>query len=282
MAKQTIGLGTAPTGVGGDTPRSAFTKTQSNIDELYAALGGDALPDALPVSKGGTGGTNQAAARTNLGLGQADKPTLGSLELSSSTPYVDFHLGSGTTDYDVRLINDASNRLSCTGDFNPRSILTRPGINGVPAGFRFTIDWVSSTGLAALWIDATRIGNIQTATSDYRIKKNIKSVELLHGKFMERINSYRVVEYEIGNFSVWKGDGTVFQGLIAHEAQEVNPLAATGVKDAVEDDGTPIVQELNPMALITDLIGAIKELRAEVNALKVSARPTPEAPISIA
>ena len=37
MAKQTILLGTAPTGVGGDTPRSAFSKAQSNFDELYAA-----------------------------------------------------------------------------------------------------------------------------------------------------------------------------------------------------------------------------------------------------
>lgn len=37
MAKQTIALGTAPTGVGGDTPRSAFTKVQANFDELYAA-----------------------------------------------------------------------------------------------------------------------------------------------------------------------------------------------------------------------------------------------------
>lgn len=37
MAKQTINLGTTPTGVGGDTPRSAFIKTQSNFDELYAA-----------------------------------------------------------------------------------------------------------------------------------------------------------------------------------------------------------------------------------------------------
>ncbi|MFK9081942.1 hypothetical protein [Pseudomonas neuropathica] len=37
MAKQSILLGTAPTGVGGDTPRTAFTKAQSNFDELYAA-----------------------------------------------------------------------------------------------------------------------------------------------------------------------------------------------------------------------------------------------------
>lgn len=37
MGKQTINLGTTPTGVGGDTPRSAFTKVNSNFDELYAS-----------------------------------------------------------------------------------------------------------------------------------------------------------------------------------------------------------------------------------------------------
>ncbi|QBR32818.1 MULTISPECIES: phage tail protein [Pseudomonas] len=75
MTKQTINLGTAPTGVGGDTPRSAFTKTQSNFDELYIALGASGspgtLPTALPVAQGGTGGATQAAARTGLGLGSA-------------------------------------------------------------------------------------------------------------------------------------------------------------------------------------------------------------------
>lgn len=68
MAKQTINLGTAPTGVGGDTPRTAFTKTQGNFDEIYTALGGTTIPAALPVNKGGTGGTTAAAARTALGL----------------------------------------------------------------------------------------------------------------------------------------------------------------------------------------------------------------------
>lgn len=37
MAKQTINLGTAPLGSGGDTPRSAWIKAQSNFDELYGA-----------------------------------------------------------------------------------------------------------------------------------------------------------------------------------------------------------------------------------------------------
>ena len=65
MAKQTILLGTSPSGVGGDTPRSAFTKTQSNFDELYARqalLGsasnvnlGTAAGNAMPVGGFGVG-----------------------------------------------------------------------------------------------------------------------------------------------------------------------------------------------------------------------------------
>lgn len=76
MSKQTITLGSAPTGVGGDTPRSAFTKTQSNIDEIYAALGASgsplALPAALPIAQGGTGGTTQSTARAALGIKSGD------------------------------------------------------------------------------------------------------------------------------------------------------------------------------------------------------------------
>ena len=91
MSKQTINLGTAPTGVGGDTPRSAFTKTQSNMDEIYAALGASgspmALPAALPIANGGTGGTTPALARSGLGLGSAAlAPILGTVSQSGGVP----------------------------------------------------------------------------------------------------------------------------------------------------------------------------------------------------
>nr|WP_279052943.1 phage tail protein [Acinetobacter tandoii] len=73
MAKQTVSLGTAPTGAGGDTFRSAASKLQANDNELYAALGGvsGTLPSALPIANGGTGGTTASTARTALGLGSA-------------------------------------------------------------------------------------------------------------------------------------------------------------------------------------------------------------------
>lgn len=74
MAKQTINQGTAPTGAGGDTFRSGSAKLQANDNELYNQLGATAqgvLPNSLPISKGGTGATGAATARTNLGLGTA-------------------------------------------------------------------------------------------------------------------------------------------------------------------------------------------------------------------
>ncbi|WP_155290728.1 hypothetical protein [Pseudomonas chlororaphis] len=84
MSKQTINLGTAPTGVGGDTPRSANIKIISNFDELYAALGGAgspvALPVALPVANGGTGNTTGTAQKL------AATAILGTVSQSGGTP----------------------------------------------------------------------------------------------------------------------------------------------------------------------------------------------------
>ncbi len=105
--------------------------------------------------------------------------------------------------------------------------------------------------------------------SDYRFKKYIKDAP--QASYLDRIDAYRIVTYQRKNFGdVFKGDNVVYQGLIAHEAQEVNPLAVTGEKDGIGDDGQPRVQQLEPMALITDLMGAVKELRAELAALKAA------------
>lgn len=44
MSKQTINLGTAPTGAGGDDSRGAMIKINSNFNEIYSAFGGDNIP----------------------------------------------------------------------------------------------------------------------------------------------------------------------------------------------------------------------------------------------
>lgn len=124
MAKQTINQGTAPTGAGGDTFRSGSAKLQANDDELYNFIGGAAntttLPAALPITKGGTGATTAAEARTNLGLGSAATANT----TSSST-------------------DTTSGRLLKTGDFGigateiPQKWANNevPNVSGVGAGF---------------------------------------------------------------------------------------------------------------------------------------------------
>ncbi|UVE46845.1 hypothetical protein KS461_06050 [Pseudomonas chlororaphis] len=92
MSKQAINLGVIPTGVGGDTPRSANIKINGNFDEVYAALGATGspatLPAALPVSLGGTGTTTAANAlfptKVASGLGTIVAPDAGGYDNPAS------------------------------------------------------------------------------------------------------------------------------------------------------------------------------------------------------
>jgi hypothetical protein len=228
----------------------------------------------IPIVSGGTGGNTQAAARTALGVGMGQQVQFAGLELLAGTPYIDWHYNSTAADYDVRLINDTAGTLTLDGRFGSKGTWCRLGFSGARGGTVYNFNWTGSAIDA--YIDATYVGSLTLFTSDYRIKKFVKDASV--PSFLDRIDGYRIVTYEKRVFGdVFRGDGTVYQGLIAHEAQAVNPLAVSGEKDAMNEDGQPIIQQLDPMALITDLMGAIKELRAEVNALKTAAAtPTPE------
>ncbi|HCJ7637249.1 TPA: tail fiber domain-containing protein [Enterobacter hormaechei] len=76
---------------------------------------------AIPIAQGGTGATNEADARTNLGLGDSATPNFGSLEIGAKKPssasFVDFHF-LGTNDYDARILcGGNSNGAMGKGDF---------------------------------------------------------------------------------------------------------------------------------------------------------------------
>jgi len=56
--------------------------------------------------------------------------------------------------------------------------------------------------------------------------------------------------------------------LIAHEAQEYAPYAVSGVKDEVNEDGTPKYQQMDVSALVPLLLAEIQSLRARVAQLE--------------
>ncbi|POR72800.1 tail fiber domain-containing protein [Pseudomonas syringae] len=233
----------------------------------------------ISIASGGTGGNSQTAARNSLGIGPASAPTFAGLELSNNAPYIDFHYNNTTADYDVRLINQAGGVLTLqgamqiTGRLESAGTWCRAGLSAGRGGTVYNYNWTGSN--VDVWIDNTYVGTMTLFGSDYRFKKYIANAKV--PSYLDRIDAYRIVTYQRKIFgAVFSGDGTTYQGLIAHEAQEVNPLAVTGVKDGTDESGNARIQQLDPMALITDLMGAVKELRAEVIALKAAAQPAPE------
>ena len=83
--------------------QKSLAKKGANSD--ITSLSG--LKTALSIGQGGTGATNAADARTNLGLGDEVTANFASLEIGAKKPssasFVDFHF-LGTNDYDGRIL----------------------------------------------------------------------------------------------------------------------------------------------------------------------------------
>jgi len=89
---------------------------KANWQQVYSASGNITvtLPDGSTYS-----GPSWNSVVNSVG-GKLDKAGgtmtgalfLPALEISAATPFIDFHLGSGTTDFDVRVINDSASQLT--------------------------------------------------------------------------------------------------------------------------------------------------------------------------
>jgi hypothetical protein len=95
-------------------------------------------------------------------------------------------------------------------------------------------------------------------TSDYRAKTILGDIDS-PGEIVDALKVYR---------GVMNGATVERPMLVAHEAQEVAPYCVTGEKDAVDDDGNPIYQQMDHQALVPLLIAEIQQLRTRVAALE--------------
>ena len=70
----------------------------------------------------------------------------------------------------------------------------------------------------------------------------------------------------------WKADDSRFVGFVAHEFQEVSPLSVTGTKDAVDEDGKPVMQAMQASSpeVMANLIAHIQNLEQRLAALEAA------------
>mgnify|MGYP003145798498 CR=1 FL=1 len=114
-------------------------------------------------------------------------------------------------------------------------------------------------------IHGTSSGLSFSNVSDYRKKENVTDATGCLGK----INGLRPVTYT--HRSEYDSDTTtVHTGFIAHEVSDHLPSIVNGTKDAVDGDGNAVLQSLSyaDHEMIANLVGAIKELKAENDAMR--------------
>jgi hypothetical protein len=124
----------------------------------------------------------------------------------------------------------------------------------------WVIFYSDAAGITRGSIDYNRAGGLvrYNTTSDYRAKDIIGPLQNVG----ETIDGLKVYE------GIMKGATESRPMLIAHEAQEYAPYAVSGVKDEVNEDGTPKFQQIDVSSLVPLLLAEIQSLRARVAALE--------------
>ena len=105
-------------------------------------------------------------------------------------------------------------------------------------------------------ISITSSSTSYNTSSDYRLKENVQPMQ----NALAKVSALNPVTYN------WKLDGSDGQGFIAHELQAVIPDAVTGEKDAVDKDGKPIYQGVDPSKIVATLVAAVQELNEKLEA----------------
>jgi hypothetical protein len=115
-------------------------------------------------------------------------------------------------------------------------------------------------------LNGTSSGLAISNVSDYRKKENVADAT----GCLNRIDGLRPVTYT--HRSEYDSDTTtVHTGFIAHEVSDHLPSIVNGTKDAVDEDGNVALQSVAyaDHEMIANLVGAIKELKAENDAMRL-------------
>lgn len=230
----------------------------------------------LPIANGGTGATSATAAATALGLGATSVPYFSSIELSSATPFIDFHYGSTAADYNVRLINDANNLMSCSGVFDAaQGIASRAGLGGsrdsnVP--FFFYWNYVTtSTGLYG-FVGNTGLGNVSFVAASDKMLKTTPDYKTDNADVLDQVKQWKVASFK------YKARGIIPEsdeklGFIANDLVLVSPEVVKGEGlpedyDIETDFNNPNSYNLDQVALIAKLTQAIQQQQVMIEALQ--------------
>lgn len=210
------------------------------------------------VAPNGSGASSGFYARA----GGGGAPLWGGFSVDSSGMNIHSSRSSGTGDegpINFKFRNITKVTFTKSGLIQCFGVQGRQGTSGGSLGSAINFYYTGSALQA--WVDTTNLGNI-TITSDYRIKRDIRTMDQ---PALERIAALRPVLYKYAH----NGDLHTIaedrerEGFIAHELAEVIPSAVEGEKDAPNQ-----IQSLRVDALVAVLVKAVQEQQAQINELR--------------
>ena len=194
--------------------------------------------------------------------------TLESLRLAGA--YIVFYSGSGTTGSERMRITSGGEVLIRRVSSASTSFSLQVG-DGVSDSYRPIRCEVASTSTrtqiafhnpgqtaAVGAIQTYNTSTVYTTGSDYRLKENVVPMK----GALDRVDQLKPSRF---NFI---GYEEIVDGFLAHEVQNIVPEAIIGIKDEVDTEGNPVYQGIDQSKLVPLLVGAIKELKAEIEILK--------------
>ena len=181
----------------------------------------------------------------------------------AATDHINYFGGNvliGTTSTAV-ITGYSAARLTSYGSADGATFVSGAGNNtlnlgklGTPAGTWLAFVATSGTGYGNITVNGG--GVAYNTSSDYRLKENIQPIN----NGLATINQLKPVSYD------WKNDKRSGEGFLAHELQQHIPLAVTGTKDAVKEDGSIDPQGVDYSKIVVHLVSAIQELNTKLEA----------------
>lgn len=131
--------------------------------------------------------------------------------------------------------------------------------SGTPSGNGYAVFVYNSSIIGSITQNGTT-GVLYNLTSDYRLKDN--PTPLTGAKDF-------VMALQPKTWDWWDGSGKGV-GFIAHEFMEVAKYSGNGEKDAVDENGKPVYQSIQPSSseVMANLVAFIQELKAELDTVK--------------
>ena len=262
-ALQGTTTGTQSVGVGHSAGKAMTTASQGTFIGTFS---GEAATGGSNTYVGAGSGQSMTSGAKNTLIGRYNgnqngldiRTSSSNITLSDGDGYVRLYINSSGQHFITNDSNftDANNAIVCV---NHGSGVRGINVHTPGTGGSDRVTFQNDNGTVGT-INTSGSSTSYATSSDYRMKENVEYT-------WDATTRLKQVKPARFNF-IADDTNTLVDGFIAHEVSSIVPEAVVGQKDAVDDDGNPVMQGLDQSKLVPLLVKTIQELEARITALE--------------